>query len=253
MILILKFSSGNNSIEFLWIFLYFLISNRQDSWFNYLFGAKESGFYGTICLSTGKSTLFVPKLPEVYKIWCGEIYPPEYFQHLYSVDEAFYVDDLKNWMHEHYSTSESGGKIHVMTGMNSDSGSMAKPARFAGDEEFWPSSNSTENHIQSDILYNLVSQCRVLKNKEEISVMRYVAWVGSMAHVEVMRSAKKCSFEYEFEAKFLYEIYSKGGCRRCAYTAICGCGPNSAVLHYGHAGAPNDRPLQQTDMVRRRK
>jgi Xaa-Pro dipeptidase len=29
---------------------------------------------------------------------------------------------------------------------------------------------------------------------------------------------------------------------------ICGTGPNGSVLHYGHAGAPNDRELQNGDM-----
>ena len=66
-----------------------------------------------------------------------------------------------------------------------------------------------------------------------------------------MRSIKEYSFEYELEARFLYEIYRNGGCRRCAYTSICACGPNPAVLHYGHAGAPNDRAILPTDMVRK--
>ena len=39
-----------------------------------------------------------------------------------------------------------------------------------------------------------------------------------------------------------YEVYAKGGCRHAAYTSICACGPSSAVLHYGHSGAPNDSP-----------
>jgi len=46
----------------------------------------------------------------------------------------------------------------------------------------------------------------------------------------------------------MYEIYAKGGCRKTAYTSICACGPNPAVLHYGHAGAPNDRIISEGDL-----
>ncbi len=34
-----------------------------------------------------------------------------------------------------------------------------------------------------------------------------------------------------------------------AYTCICACGPNPAVLHYGHAGAPNARLLKEGDQA----
>lgn len=196
--------------------------------------------YAAISLKTGKTTLFIPKLPDEYKIWCGTIYPPEHFRLSYAVDEVVYTEDISAWVHE----AVASGKVHVMNGVNSDSGIAAKPARFGGDEDLWEN-----GRVDDSVLYNLVAQCRVIKSKDEIEVMRYVANVASNAHVEVMRSIKEYSFKYELEAKFLYEIYRKGGCRRCAYNSICACGPNGAVLHYGHAAAPNDRGLLPTDIV----
>ena len=34
-----------------------------------------------------------------------------------------------------------------------------------------------------------------------------------------------------------------------SYTCICGSGINGATLHYGHAGAPNDKEINDGDMV----
>jgi Xaa-Pro dipeptidase len=72
--------------------------------------------------------------------------------------------------------------------------------------------------------------------------------VSSAAHVAVMQKCRPGLMEYQLEAHFLHEIYSRGGCRFTAYTCICGCGPHSSVLHYGHQGAPNDGPLGDGDL-----
>lgn len=79
--------------------------------------------------------------------------------------------------------------------------------------------------------------------------MSYASWISSMAHVDVMREVHPGMLEYQLEARFLFHIAYHGGCRHSAYTCICACGPNSAILHYGHAGAPNERVLSANDIA----
>ena len=54
----------------------------------------ESDCYGAIDVNTGKTVLFIPKLPKSYQVWMGEIYPPSHFQAKYDVDEVHFVDDV---------------------------------------------------------------------------------------------------------------------------------------------------------------
>lgn len=79
-------------------------------------------------------------------------------------------------------------------------------------------------------------------------MLRYVAKVSSDAHKAVMRAARPGLLEYQAEAEFLKHAYFVGGCRHVSYTCICATGHNSAVLHYGHAAAPNDRVIRAGDM-----
>jgi Xaa-Pro dipeptidase len=215
---------------------------RQDSWFNYLFGSKEPGFYGAIDLSSGKSTLFIPRLPEEYAIVCGSIQPPSSFKEMYGVDDVLYTEDLSSYIASTLPNSPTNSKLHVMHGINSDSGLYAKPASFTGDFAF-------AEYIETSMLFHALSTARVTKSDSELIAMRYVALIASNAHVEVMKYSEVGMAEYELEAKFMFEIYKKGGCRKAAYTSICACGPNNAVLHYGHAGAPNDRIIENGDMA----
>lgn len=79
--------------------------------------------------------------------------------------------------------------------------------------------------------------------------MAHVSKLTSLSHVHVMRSVKPGMMEYQLEANFSHYSYYNYGCRNMGYTAICACGPNPAVLHYGHAGAPNDRVIREEDML----
>lgn len=112
-------------------------------------------------------------------------------------------------------------------GLNSDSGNYAKPATFPGIEKY---------RVDNGRLWPEMVECRVIKTPMELDVLRYVCRVSSEAHVAVMKQCKPGMMEYQLEALFQHEVYSRGGCRHVAYTCICGSGHHGSILHYGHAG-----------------
>lgn len=62
-----------------------------------MFGVTEPGFYGTINATTGKTVLFIPRLPDDYAIWMGKLKACEDFKKKYEVDEVFYVDEVREY------------------------------------------------------------------------------------------------------------------------------------------------------------
>lgn len=206
----------------------------QESFFQWAFGVKEPDCFGAIEVGSGRSWLFVPRLPESYAVWMGRIHPPQHFRELYEVDEVRHVDELPAVL-----AQLDPRPLHLLSGKNSDSGSLAKPAACDGLERF-------ERDLAR--LYPAMVECRLIKSDEEIELLRYVNRVTCAAHEDVMRAIRPGMSEYQLEALFLHQVYARGGCRLSAYTCICGCGPNSSVLHYGHAGAPNDRVLGEGDL-----
>ncbi|XP_063048972.1 xaa-Pro dipeptidase-like [Engraulis encrasicolus] len=67
---------------------------RQESFFHWAFGVTESDCYGAVMVPSGRSLLFVPKLPDSYATWMGEIHPREHFKDKYDVDEVHYTCDI---------------------------------------------------------------------------------------------------------------------------------------------------------------
>lgn len=97
-------------------------------------------------------------------------------------------------------------------------------------------------------MYFFLNFRRVYKTALELEVLKYVTEVSSAAHRKVMRMARPGKMEYQCESEFLNYCYSVGGCRHVSYTCICCTGDNGAILHYGHAGAPNNYILKDGDI-----
>uniref|UniRef100_A0A3Q3WT95 Xaa-Pro dipeptidase n=1 Tax=Mola mola TaxID=94237 RepID=A0A3Q3WT95_MOLML len=181
---------------------------RQESFFHWAFGVTEADCYGVIDVDSGKSILFVPKLPESYATWMGEIFPKEHFKVKYAVDEVQYACDVS---------------LSVCTGL----------------------------YILCSCSLFLDSVCvfsRLIKTNMELEVLRYTNRISSEAHKMIMKHVKPGQKEYEMESLFQHYCYKKGGMRHTSYTCICGTGHNASILHYGHAGAPNDKTILDGDM-----
>ena len=241
---------------------------RQESYFHYLFGVREPDVCGCLELDTGRATLFIPKLPEDYATIMGRIKTCEEVKEEYGVDEVRYVEDVEEYLleivarggsskthettsddaeekkdgsnHDNASPSSSSAQILLMSGLNTDSGKTSQAPTLP--KSLQPFADST------DLLHNLLAECRVVKSPQERQLMRHVTELTSLAHVYTMSRTQPGMMEYQSESLFKHYAYYNFGSRHLGYTAICGCGPNGAVLHYGHAGAPNDRQLQDGDM-----
>uniref|UniRef100_U5EJJ7 Xaa-Pro dipeptidase n=1 Tax=Corethrella appendiculata TaxID=1370023 RepID=U5EJJ7_9DIPT len=207
---------------------------RQESYFTYLFGVTEPGCFGLVDISTGNSLLFVPRLPADYAVWMGPLLTLDDFKKKYETHFVYYVDELDTII-----SQKSPSIILTMSGPNTDSGLVTKPAYFKGIEKYV---------VDSDILFPVIAECRVIKSPAEIEILRYVAKISSDAHKRVMKIMRPGLYEYQAEAEFLSYSYSVGGCRHMSYTCICGAGTNSAILHYGHAASPNDKCIKEGEM-----
>ncbi|MCO5612387.1 hypothetical protein L7F22_066654 [Adiantum nelumboides] len=106
-----------------------LVLFRQESYFAYLFGVKEPGFFGALDVGTCQAFLFIPRLPPEYEIWSGKIHSPTYFKDLYKVDVVLYVDEMKDFFTQRRKV-EKGLMLYLLHGLNTDSNNYSKPAHF---------------------------------------------------------------------------------------------------------------------------
>jgi len=210
------------------------VAFRQESYFHWAFGCREPDCYGAIEVDTGRCILFVPELPQEYIVWMGQIHPKEHFQKLYEVDEVYFTNEIAKVLEDIKPKT-----LLTLRGRNTDSGKYTKEAAFDGISNFT---------VNNEILFPVMSECRVFKTEYELDVIRYANKISSEAHKEVMKHIRPGMTEYQLESLFQHYCYARGGCRFVSYTCICGSGTNSATLHYGHAGAPNDKLIQDGDM-----
>ena len=93
-------------------------------------------------------------------------------------------------------------------------------------------------------LSHILHDLRLIKQTEEVNVMKRAAKVSAAAHRAAMQRCRPNMMEYEIEAELEYQ-FRLGGSRYPAYPPIVAGGGNACILHY----IENNQKLRDGDLL----
>ncbi len=212
---------------------------RQDSNFFYLSGYNEP-----------ESLLVLrPEEKEKYILFCRERDASlEQWEGLrsgqkgaiekYKADASYSITKLDELM-----PSLIEGKKNIYYSMSSPNGLNNKIKKWV-DEIRKNTRGGSECPVNLISLDSITDEMRLIKSKEELSLIRRACEITSLAHKNAMQKVSPGIFEYELEAEYLY-YFMQGGARSPAYNSIVGGGNNACILHY----TENNSILQDGSLV----
>lgn len=194
----------------------------QEANFYYLTGVKEAGLQATIDFLNKEITLFYDQPDDDTKIWQTVITSEDI-----STKYGLKVEALKNlnkWL-----LNRNPKAIYKLEGSNDTSGLPVPSVDF----KFEGENKALESVIKSEPdLYFVLKECRKVKSKQEIELMRFICKVTNEAHKEMMKSIKPDIWERDLENIFNVFTSKNYYTRIWGYPCIGGSGCNSSTLHY---------------------
>ncbi|MBT5950477.1 MAG: M24 family metallopeptidase [Betaproteobacteria bacterium] len=199
---------------------------RFDSYFHYLTGFNEpESVVVVIGGKPSRSILFCRAKHEEREIWDGFRYGPEEAKTQFNFDDTFAIDEIDKILPQ---LIENKDAIFTPIGIESN-----------WDNKMMGWLNKTRSRAREGVtapaslidVREILDEMRLIKDPDELDVMRRAAKISAEAHVNAMLATKPEKYEYEIEAELLYHFKKKGS-QFPAYTSIVAGGKNACVLHY---------------------
>ena len=212
---------------------------RHDSYFYYLTGfAEPEAVLVLIAGKTPKSILFCREKNPEREIWDGYRYGPDGACATFGFDEARPITELAGALPQ--LLADQAG---VYTFVGADPG---------WDKTITDALNGVRALVRTgvsapSVVYDaraLLDAQRLIKDAQEIALMRRAGEISSLAHVRAMERTRPGQYEYQVEAELLHE-FVRSGAREQAYSAIVASGANACVLHYRE----NNRKMADGDLL----
>ncbi|HEV8106037.1 MAG TPA: aminopeptidase P N-terminal domain-containing protein [Burkholderiales bacterium] len=210
---------------------------RFDSHFYYLSGFAEPEA-ALVLTAQGKSILFCRERSDEREIWDGYRYGPQAARERFAFDEAYSIAALDGKMIE---LLENQPALHYPVG--ADPEWDARAMRWLNAVRAKSRAGIMAPERVQDVRA-LVDDMRLVKDAQELTLMRRAARIAAAAHRRAMQATRSGRREYEIEAELLHE-FRRNGAQFPAYSPIVAGGPNACVLHYVF----NDAPLRDGELL----
>ena len=222
---------------------------RQDSNFYYLTGIEEPG---TVALfrpsaSDGKRYILYVRSPDARReTFQGPRLTVEVATKEKGADAAFPVSELEGSLWRNDAAAPTRPPSGYLVGV------QAIYLSEGGDSEWGEKLRAQLERIRvADLTLpttvdarGIVREMRLVKDADEIALMRRAAEISAKAHTLAMRAAAPGRYEFEVQAA-LDGYCLANGAHRMAYPSIVGSGPNSIFLHW----EKNDRQMKDGEVV----
>lgn len=214
-------------------------SYRFDSHFHYLTGFDEpEAVLVLIAGATPQSILFCRAKDMEREIWDGFRHGPDGAKEKFGFDAAFPIALLDEKLTE--LMGNQSALFHPLG------------AHAPWDDRILALRASVQAKVRSGItapneihdIRMLLDEMRLIKDSDELAIMRRSAAISAAAHIRAMRATRPGKIEYEIEAELLHE-FRKNGAQAPAYTSIVAGGANACVLHY----ISNNAQLQDGELL----
>jgi len=212
---------------------------RQDSDFWYLTGFPESEAVAVLTpgREQGEYLLFGRQRDPARETWDGAIVGQDGAVAEYGADDAFPIEDLDEIL-----PGLMEGRARVFCDLGSDSTFDQRLIHWVNHVRA-RSPGGGPGPAQYVALEPLLHEMRLVKDRDELAVMRRAAQISAGAHREAMQACRPGQYEYEVEAVFQGTFRRHNGTP--AYPCIVGGGRNGCTLHY----ITNDQPLNDGDLL----
>jgi Xaa-Pro aminopeptidase len=215
---------------------------RADSYFHYLSGFPEPEAVLVLVAGRGddepRSILFCRDKDVDKEIWDGFRYGPDGAREAFGFDEAYSIRDLDAKLAELFADQPA---LWFSLGHDADWDARVTAALNAVRAQ---SRSGKRAPAAIHDVRAALDEMRLVKDADEIALMRRTAAIAGAAHCRAMRATRPGRFEYEIEAEFLHE-FRRSGSQFPAYPPIVAGGANACVLHY----VGNDRVLADGELL----
>ncbi|HEV8094833.1 MAG TPA: aminopeptidase P N-terminal domain-containing protein [Burkholderiales bacterium] len=212
---------------------------RFDSHFWYLTAFPEpEAVLVIVAGESPRSILFCRERSEERAIWEGFRYGPEAARERFGFDATLPIAALDEEMPKLLADQPA-----LYYPLGADAAWDARIVKWLNTVRERERSGVTAPERVHDVRV-LVDEMRLIKDRDELAIMRSAAAISGAAHRRAMQSTRPGRLENEIEAELLYE-FRRRGAQFPAYSPIVAGGANACVLHYVF----NDAELHDGDLL----